>query len=83
MTHAVSQAWLWNNFPSSDFTSDSRLERAALLVFYALAILAVSLVCYHVIEKPGRGLMRRMAEAPRKRSLSVPPIEPSRVRGAP
>lgn len=83
MTHAVSQAWLWNHFPSSDFTSDSRLERAALLAFYALAILAVSLVCYHVIEKPGRGLMRRMAEAPRKRAPSVRPIEPSRVRGAP
>jgi peptidoglycan/LPS O-acetylase OafA/YrhL len=83
MTHAVSQAWLWNHFPAADFTSDSRAERALVLLGYAAVIGVVALACYHLIEKPGRAIMRRATEPHRKLAESVARVEPSRARGAP
>lgn len=79
MTHAVSQAWLWSHFPAADFTSESRVERALLLLGYATVIVVVALACYHIVEKPGRSLMRRATE-PRRRLSDIPGrAEPSRV----
>lgn len=72
MTHAVSQRWLWANFPASDFSDDQRFVRAALLLFYVAVIAAVTAATYYAVEKPGRALMRSVVE---RRGTPLPRTE--------
>lgn len=82
MTHAVSQAWLWNNFPVGDATSSGRLERLLLLVFYFVVISLVALVTYHLIERPGRRLMRRALTGWGKSNKGASAAQPAPAQGA-